>query len=106
MANSGVSSLTAFTGSGTSSGTNTGDQTITLTGGVTGGGTGTFAATVITNADLTGVVTSIGNATSIGAGAITNTMLATVYEQQSNKNIANGYAGLDVTGKILKLKST
>jgi len=48
------------------SGTNTGDQT-----NITGN-----AATVTTNADLTGVVTSVGNATSIAAGAITNTMLA------------------------------
>ena len=34
------------------------------------------AATVTTNANLTGVVTSIGNVTSIAAGAITNTMIA------------------------------
>lgn len=45
------------------SGTNTGDQTITLTGGVTGSGTGSFAATVVTNANLTGDVTSVGNTT-------------------------------------------
>lgn len=51
--------------SGTSSGTNTGDQTITLTGGVTGSGTGSFATTVVTNANLTGPVTSVGNATTI-----------------------------------------
>jgi hypothetical protein len=51
--------------SGTSSGTNTGDQTITLTGGVTGTGTGSFAATVVTNANLTGDITSAGNATTI-----------------------------------------
>ena len=34
------------------------------------------AATVTTNANLTGPVTSVGNATSIGAGVITNAMLA------------------------------
>ena len=34
------------------------------------------AASVTTNANLTGPVTSVGNATSIGSGAITNTMLA------------------------------
>ena len=34
------------------------------------------AATVTTNANLTGVVTSVGNATSIANGAITNAMLA------------------------------
>jgi len=34
------------------------------------------AATVTTNANLTGVVTSVGNATSIANGAITNSMLA------------------------------
>ncbi len=52
---------------GTNSGTNTGDQTITLTGGVTGTGTGSFAATVITNANLTGHVTSVGNAAVLGS---------------------------------------
>ncbi len=34
------------------------------------------AASVITNANLTGVVTSVGNVTSIASGAISNTMLA------------------------------
>jgi len=43
------------------------NQTITLTGGVTGSGTGTFATTVITNANLTGDVTSVGNATTLSA---------------------------------------
>lgn len=55
-------------------GTNSGDQTITLTGGVTGSGTGSFAATVVTNANLTGDVTSVGNATTIGAGKVTEAM--------------------------------
>lgn len=64
------------------SGTNTGDQTITLTGGVTGSGTGSFAATVVTNANLTGPVTSVGNATTIGAG------------QVSDGNLANNYSGV------------
>ncbi|MCX5793688.1 MAG: hypothetical protein NTY45_15940, partial [Elusimicrobia bacterium] len=80
-------------------GTNTGDQTTitgnagTVTNGVyttgdqTIGGTKTFsstivggisgnAATVTTNANLTGVVTSVGNATSIADSAISNAMLA------------------------------
>jgi len=57
-------------------GVNSGDQTITLTGGVTGSGTGSFTATVITNANLTGPVTSTGNATAIANGAISNAMLA------------------------------
>ena len=52
-------------------------QTITLTGGVTGSGTGSFAATVVTNANLTGDVTSVGNATtlsntSVAAGSYSN----------------------------------
>lgn len=51
---------------GNTSGTNTGDQT-----NISGN-----AATVTTNANLTGVVTSVGNATSIANGAITNAMLA------------------------------
>lgn len=48
------------------SGTNTGDQT-----NISGN-----AATVTTNANLTGPVTSTGNATAIANGAITNAMLA------------------------------
>ena len=66
--NLGLGTLATQSGtfSGTSSGTNTGDQT-----NITGN-----AATVTTNANLTGPVTSIGNATAIAAGAITNTMLA------------------------------
>ncbi len=44
-----------------------------LTGGVTSVGN---AATVITNANLTGPVTSTGNATAIANGAISNAMLA------------------------------
>lgn len=50
--------------SGTSSGTNTGDQT-----NVSGN-----AATVTTNANLTGPVTSVGNATTIAAGVVTEAM--------------------------------
>ena len=56
LANSGTSSLTGFTGSGSSSGANTGDQT-----NISGN-----AATVTTNANLTGDVTSVGNATTLG----------------------------------------
>lgn len=67
LANAAVASL---------SGINSGDQTITLTGGVTGSGAGSFVATVVTNANLTGVVTSTGNATAIANAAITNAMLA------------------------------
>lgn len=52
--------------SGTSSGTNTGDQT-----NISGN-----AATVTTNANLTGPVTSVGNATTITADAVSNAMLA------------------------------
>lgn len=48
--------------SGTSSGTNTGDQT-----NITGN-----AATVTTNANLTGAVTSVGNATSLGSFSSSN----------------------------------
>src|ERR1019366_9354335 len=36
------------------------------TGGVTGSGTGSFATTVVTNGNLTGDVTSVGNATTLG----------------------------------------
>ena len=67
-----IAATGAVTGSNLS-GTNTGDQTITLTGGVTGSGTGSFAATVVTNANLTGVITSSGNATSIASQTGTGT---------------------------------
>ena len=66
----GVTNLFLTTGERTkltnTSGTNTGDQT-----NITGN-----AATVTTNANLTGPVTSIGNATAIANGAISNAMLA------------------------------
>jgi hypothetical protein len=47
-----------------------------LIGTATGLSIGGNAATVTTNANLTGVVTSVGNVTSIANGAITNAMLA------------------------------
>ena len=59
---SSVAAVGTVTGSNLS-GSNTGDQTITLTGGVTGSGVGSFATTVVTNANLTGDVTSVGNTT-------------------------------------------
>jgi len=68
------------------SGTNTGDQTITLTGGVTGSGTGSFAATVVTNANLTGKITSIGNATSLGS--FTSAELATALTNETGSGVA------------------
>ena len=71
-ASSTIAATGAVTGSNLS-GTNTGDQTITLTGGVTGSGTGSFAATVVTNANLTGVILSSGNATSIASQTGTGT---------------------------------
>ncbi len=87
---SGSGTVTSVSGAGTVSGlTLTG--TVTTSGSLTLGGTIALvsgdipnnaantsgnAATVTTNANLTGVVTSVGNATSIAAGAITNTMLA------------------------------
>ena len=53
------------------SGTNTGDQ-VNISGN---------AATVTTNANLTGPVTSVGNATTVTANSITNTMLSQVATQ-------------------------
>lgn len=78
---SGASTPTlAVTGTTSVSGANTGDQTITLTGGVTGSGTGSFAATVVTNANLTGGVTSIGNAATV----VTNANLTGVITSVGN----------------------
>ena len=59
------------------------------------------AATVTTNANLTGPVTSIGNATSIGSGVITNAMLAnTAVANLSGTNTGDQTITLtgDVTG--------
>lgn len=75
-------------------GSNTGDQTITLTGGVTGSGTGSFAATVVTNANLTGGVTSVGNATTV----VTNANLTGGVT--SIGNVATVITNANLTGPI------
>jgi len=81
----------------------TGNQTIggikTFTSAIAGDITGN-AATVTTNANLTGVVTSVGNVTSIGAGVIADGMLAnTAVATLSNTNTGDDavnalYSGL------------
>lgn len=55
--------------------------------------TATLAATVTTNANLTGPVTSVGNATTITANAVTLAMLAT---QATNTVLGNATAGTAV----------
>jgi hypothetical protein len=75
-------------GNATVSGTNTGDQTITLTGDVTGSGTGSFATTIgagkVTNSmlagsiDLTSKVTGILPGTNGGTGVNNGSFLLTV----------------------------
>ena len=98
-ATSTIAATGAVTGSNLS-GTNTGDQTISLTGGVTGSGTGSFAATVVTNANLTGVITSVGNATSIasqtgtgstfvvsGSPTITTPVIAQINDASGNETL-------------------
>ena len=74
------------------SGTNTGDQT-----NISGN-----AATVTTNANLTGVVTSVGNVTSIANGSITNAMLAT-----PGSYVVNLFtlSPTDITNKFVTLTS-
>lgn len=77
LANSGTSSLTGFTGSGSSSGSNTGDQTITLTGHVTGSGTGSFATSSASKFILQGTTDSTVSAAqflgALGTGILKNT---------------------------------
>lgn len=53
-----------------------GNYITALTGGVTTSGPGSSVATVVTNANLTGPITSVGNATSVTNNSITNSMLA------------------------------
>jgi hypothetical protein len=47
------------------------------------------AATVKTNANLTGVVTSVGNATSIASGAITSDMIGTLNKSKVGLDLVN-----------------
>ncbi len=47
------------------------------------------AATVKTNANLTGVVTSVGNATSIASGAITSDMIGTLTKSKVGLDLVN-----------------
>ncbi|NDE09321.1 MAG: hypothetical protein EBZ95_01975 [Chitinophagia bacterium] len=47
------------------------------------------AATVITNANLTGVVTSVGNQTSIASGAITSDMIASINQSKVGLGLVN-----------------
>lgn len=66
-------SVTGTVGASNLSGTNTGDQTITLTGDVTGSGTGSFATTI-----SAGAVTNSMLAGSIAASKLVGTDIATV----------------------------
>ncbi len=87
-------------------GVNTGDQIIQLTGMVVGGPSAlpvanltSFATTVVTNANLTGVVTSVGNATSIANGAISDAMLANTAVANLS-GINTGDQTISITGQV------
>jgi hypothetical protein len=59
------------------------------------------AATVTTNANLGGVVTSVGNTTSIGVGVITNAMLAnTAVANLSNTNTGDNATNTQYSGLV------
>lgn len=111
-----INATTALTFTSISSGTNTtaamvvgsgaslaasGSGTITattnanLTGGVTSVGN---AATVVTNANLTGLVTSVGNATSLNLSSITNSLanditITTANTYYDGPSVAQGSTG-------------
>jgi hypothetical protein len=81
---------------------NLGTPTTLVGTNITGTAAGLTAGTVTTNANLTGVVTSIGNATAIANGAISNAMLAnaavanltgTNTGDQTATTVSNGAAG-------------
>jgi hypothetical protein len=73
---------------------------------LTGTAAGLTAGNVTTNANLTGVVTSTGNATAIADAALSiakSSGLQTALDSKqavSGKDVASGYAGLDGAGKI------
>lgn len=71
-----ASDVGAPSGSGTSTGTNTGDQT-----NISGN-----AATVTTNANMTGAITSVGNASSLGS--FTSAQLATALSNETGSGVA------------------
>jgi len=99
-----VTALGTVTGSnftGKSSGTNTGDQTD-----ISGN-----AATVTTNANMTGDVTSVGNATTIGANKVTYAKMQAMTANRLLGSGASGTAvseitlgtGLSFTGNVLNI---
>lgn len=96
IANSGVTSLTAFTGSGTSSGTNTGDQTITLTSEATGSGTGSFVVTLTNSAVIGKVLT--GYVSGAGVVVATDTILQAI--QKLNGNTAALVTGVSSVNSL------
>ena len=77
------------------------DLTVTnpIAGSITGNAaTATIANTVTTNANLTGLVSSVGNATSIADGAITDAKIAAVAGSKVSGNILGNAA--NVTGTV------
>ena len=58
------------------------------------------AATVTTNANLTGPVTSVGNGTAIADGAITNAMLATISTAGKVSGTAITSGNIDTSGEL------
>jgi hypothetical protein len=77
------------------------DLTVTnpIAGSITGNAaTATIANTVTTNANLTGLVSSVGNATSIADGAITDAKIAAVAGSKVSGNISGNAA--NVTGTV------
>jgi len=73
-------------------------QTISLTGGVTGSGTGSFAATVITNANLTGHITSVGNASVLGSFTVAQLSTALSDATLSGNNSGDQTSIVGITG--------
>ena len=70
---------------------------------VTGTATGLTAGNVITNANLTGNVTSVGNATTIASGVVTDAMLA---GSISNAKLTNSAITIGSTSTALGATST
>lgn len=79
-----------------------GNYITALTGGVTASGPGSAAATVVTNANLTGPITSVGNATAVAA----QTGTGSTFAMQTSPSLTTPTIGVATATSINKVAIT